>query len=52
MICECGHDKDQHVKSGPKKGECLASDRLGFSVCRCAEFVNRQSSEPRTLPRR
>lgn len=39
MICECGHDKDQHVKSGPKKGECLASDRLGFSLCRCSEYV-------------
>lgn len=35
---ECGHDESQHVKSGPSKGRCLASDRLGFSICRCDSF--------------
>lgn len=35
---ECGHDESQHVKSGPSKGRCLASDRLGYSVCRCNSF--------------
>jgi hypothetical protein len=35
---ECGHHESQHVKSGPSKGRCLASDRLGFSICRCGRF--------------
>jgi len=47
-ICECGHDEDQHVKSGPHEGECLASDRLGYSVCRCDKFIQRDSIEERT----
>lgn len=38
-ICECGHCRDQHTKSGPKQGECLASDRLGYAICRCEKFV-------------
>lgn len=35
---DCDHDLTQHVKSGPSKGRCLASDRLGFSICRCNKF--------------
>ncbi len=35
---ECGHDLSQHVKSGPSAGRCMASDRLGFSICRCNQF--------------
>ena len=38
-ICQCGHDLGQHVKGGPHDGECLASDRLGYLVCRCDRFV-------------
>lgn len=41
IICECNHDQTQHVE---RKGVCLASDRLGFSVCRCKMFVDRESS--------
>lgn len=34
-ICHCGHDMDQHTKSGPCKGECNASDSLGRPICPC-----------------
>lgn len=37
--CVCGHDQSQHVKGGPCKGECMASDGLGRSICDCKVLV-------------
>lgn len=39
-ICSCLHDKGQHVKTKDgKRNECLASDGLGRSICKCMVFM-------------
>lgn len=45
--CVCGHDISQHVLKDGKRGDCLASDKLGYAICRCNAFDDRESQEGR-----